>query len=92
MKQSIRTYSTLIDTLITDPQEKEAAFRAVETSSTVKKRSIWLKYMDQTCRLPNGAWPSAASRYILFGVVLRDLLAEEGRCRADVLERADFSR
>lgn len=41
------TYSTLIDTLITDPREKEAAFRAVETSPTVKRKIEFAKkYMD----------------------------------------------
>ena len=41
------TYSTLIDTLITDEAEKSNAFRAIETNNSVRKKIDFAKkYMD----------------------------------------------
>jgi len=41
------TYSLLIDTYITDPQEKKMLFNAIETIPAVKKKADWaLKWVD----------------------------------------------
>jgi ribonucleoside-diphosphate reductase beta chain len=58
-----QTYSTTIETYITDPKRKDELFRAIETIPCVKKKAEWaIKWMD-----PEKA--TFAERLIAFSVV-----------------------
>ena len=56
------TYSLLIDTLIRDPQEKAAVFRAIDTMPCVRKKADWaLKWINHDDRF--------AARLVAFAAV-----------------------
>lgn len=60
-------YSTLIDTLIRDPQEKDRLFRAIDTVPCVKRKAEWaLKYMSANDDFPYRLVAFAAVEGIFF--------------------------
>lgn len=56
------TYSLLVDTFVTDPEEKQRVFRGIETIPSVKKKSEWVeRWLESDC--------SFAERVVAFAVV-----------------------
>jgi ribonucleoside-diphosphate reductase beta chain len=62
----VQFYLTLLDTYITDPEERNAAFRAVETIPSIQKKAEFsTKWMDTIRDLPALHRPADRRRFLL---------------------------